>query len=282
MSYKNRHAETLRKKTFANSKKKGPKDFCRQRGNHQQAGRTGGPLLPAAPANNKRQKSALHLPIFVNELRKEKKIADTLYRAAIMLAISLQARPRRLFLFALSVIVCWYRSESLVLNPAFAKRAAALALSGVLFLPSFVQALEETKMRNADVSTLIKIVAEDVSKRQALATADFTRAIYSETANFIDEIDTYPIDKYVSGTKALFNAEQSHVELIGDVTYKEPNIVFRFSETLAFNVPFTPKVTLSGRVELTRDNSDEGGGLIIQSREFWDDTPLNVLKTVKF
>lgn len=36
---------------------------------------------------------------------------------------------------------------------------------------------------------------------------------------------------------------------------------------------------LSGRVDLKRNTDD---GLIYSSREFWDETPQNVLKTVKF
>ena len=53
---------------------------------------------------------------------------------------------------------------------------------------------------------------------------------------------------------------------------------FRFHEILAFNVPFTPKVDLTGRVDMTRGPD----GLISSSREFWDQSVLGVLKTVFF
>lgn len=110
--------------------------------------------------------------------------------------------------------------------------------------------------------------------------ADFTRDIYSEQCRFQDEIDTYAIDDYVRGTKALFNPQQSHVDLTSDVVVDSSgqNVQFRFAETLAFNVPFTPKVFLTGRVNLQLD-ADK---LVRYSREYWDQSVLDVLKTVKF
>ena len=135
------------------------------------------------------------------------------------------------------------------------------------------------KQFNLNADSIAEIVRDDINKRQALATADFTRNIYSEQATFQDEIDTYPLEKYIAGTKALFDADKSRVSIVGDVTATDAAINFRFQETLAFNIPFTPKVTLSGRVELTRDPVD---GLIIKSREYWDQSPRDVLKTIKF
>ena len=110
-------------------------------------------------------------------------------------------------------------------------------------------------------------------------TADFTRSIYSEQATFTDEIDTYEIDKYVAGTKALFDAKLSNVAVDGTVQADPDLVSFRFKEKLTFNIPFKPYVMLSGRVELKRDPKD---GLIYNSREFWDETPSNVIKSVKF
>ena len=134
--------------------------------------------------------------------------------------------------------------------PAVADNAAAIANSKLTNLPS---------------AEIAKIVASDITDRQALITADFTRAIYSEGASFQDEIDTYPIDKYVAGTKALFNAAKSHVDLVGPVEASDEEVNFRFQETLAFNVPFIqPKVSLSGRVKLTRGD----GGLIVSRCAF--------------
>ena len=95
---------------------------------------------------------------------------------------------------------------------------------------------------------------------------------------FQDEIDTYPIDKYVTGTKALFNEKLSHVDLTSDVQVDNKKVFFRFKEDLAFNIPFNPIVTLSGSVELTRDDD----GLISYSRERWDQSVKDVLLTTHF
>eukprot|EP01031_Cornospumella_fuschlensis_P026344 gene26344-31823_t len=136
--------------------------------------------------------------------------------------------------------------------------------------------LSQIKLHLTD-KELSKVVEEDIAKRQALITADFTRSVYDESCVFQDEIDTYPIDKYVKGTKALFVAEESHVDLTGPVTVQDDGkVVFPFKEVLAFRLPFLhPKVRLSGRVELKRN----GEGLIIYSREHWDQSVANVLKT---
>jgi len=139
-------------------------------------------------------------------------------------------------------------------------------------------AIADDKLTNLPAADMAKIVAADITERQALITADFTRAIYSEKASFQDEIDTYPIDKYVQGTKALFNAGKSHVDLVGPVEANDKEVNFKFQETLAFNIPFNPKVTLSGKVTLTRGD----GGLVEYSREFWDQSVPDVLKTVTF
>jgi hypothetical protein len=144
---------------------------------------------------------------------------------------------------------------------------------------SSAEAADSTKQINLSPTEISKIVETDISDRQALITADFTRSIYSNKATFQDEIDIYPIEKYQTGTKALFNAANSHVDLVGKVTATPTEVNFRFKETLAFNIPFNPKVTLSGRVVLTRDEND---GLVIASREYWDQSVNNVLKTVTF
>ena len=153
---------------------------------------------------------------------------------------------------------------------------AAVALSWSI---GAAQAADTSKLINLTPTEISKIVAEDITVRQALITADFTRPIYSEKATFQDEIDIYPIDKYVTGTKALFNAANSHVDLVGTVTATPAEVTFKFKEILAFNVPFNPKVSLSGRVVLSRDEND---GLVIASREYWDQSVTDVLKTVTF
>ena len=125
---------------------------------------------------------------------------------------------------------------------------------------------------------IAKLVADDIVVRQALITADFSQELYSPNCVFQDEIDKYKYNDYVTGTKRLFNAKKSHVDLVGDVSVNPSQIEFKFSEDLTFNLPFNPKVHVSGRVELTRDDS----GRIVYSREYWDESVQNVLKTVQF
>ena len=115
-------------------------------------------------------------------------------------------------------------------------------------------------------SDIATIVADDIVKNQALVTADFTRDIYDESCTFQDEISTYEINEYVKGTKALFDPALSHVDLVGPVTATNDLVEFKFSETLAFKIPFNPKVKLTGHVELNRGKN----GLITKSREHWD------------
>ena len=56
------------------------------------------------------------------------------------------------------------------------------------------------------------------------------------------------------------------------------SVDFKFSEILAFNIPFNPSVFLTGRVKLSRGED----GLVTSSREFWDQSVPAVLSTVKF
>lgn len=135
-----------------------------------------------------------------------------------------------------------------------------------------------SKQLNLDKTTIAKIVGEDITLRQALVTADFTRSIYSEDCKFQDEIDTYPIDKYIQGTKALFNADKSHVDLDGPVVVEGTTVSFPFKEKLTFNLPFNPYVYLTGHVDLTRGQD----GLIAYSREHWDQSVAEVISHVKF
>lgn len=158
------------------------------------------------------------------------------------------------------------------------KVLSGLAALSILSDASVVHAQAGEKLTNLDSSSISKIVSDDISVRQALITADFTRDIYDESCTFQDEIDTYPIDKYVTGTKALFNAAKSHVDLTSAVTADANLVQFKFDEVLAFNIPFNPKVSLTGRVVLTRGDN----GLIVKSREFWDQSVPTVLSTVKF
>eukprot|EP00437_Effrenium_voratum_P043334 CAMPEP_0181472016 /NCGR_PEP_ID=MMETSP1110-20121109/39378_1 /TAXON_ID=174948 /ORGANISM="Symbiodinium sp., Strain CCMP421" /LENGTH=202 /DNA_ID=CAMNT_0023597063 /DNA_START=47 /DNA_END=651 /DNA_ORIENTATION=- len=148
-------------------------------------------------------------------------------------------------------------------NLPVGRRASLAAAVGVFGLP--VSALAGTgdgKRRNLDASEVAKIVRDDLVARQFLATADFSPEIYDEACTFTDEIDTYQKDKFIKGTKALFVASESNVQLVGDVDILEggKKLQFRFQESLAFNFPIVhPKVTLSGTCTLTRGED----GLIV-------------------
>lgn len=56
----------------------------------------------------------------------------------------------------------------------------------------------------------------------------------------------------LQGTQALFDASESTVQLVGDIEASESQVILRFREELAFNVPFKPKTTLSGQLILRR------------------------------
>lgn len=144
------------------------------------------------------------------------------------------------------------------------------------YTPHSAIAQEGGSMSNQDIA---QIVAEDITKRQALITADFSPSIYDPNCKFQDEIDTYEYNQYVKGTKALFNAAKSHVDLVGPVKATENMVEFSFKETLVFNIPFNPTVDISGHVELSRGGKD---GLITYSHEFWDQPVGEVLSHVRF
>jgi|MDTB01.2.fsa_nt_gb hypothetical protein len=166
------------------------------------------------------------------------------------------------------------------LRSMMTKSAVSVACSLSVGLSGVFAAPLEEKLVNAQPAELETIVTGDIEERQALITADFTRSIYSEEATFKDEIDTYPIDKYVQGTKALFVPEKSHVDLLGEVKADKDLITFKFQEVLCFNIPvIQPRVSLSGYVELFRDKKD---GLITRSVEHWDQPVKDVLKTATF
>jgi len=182
-----------------------------------------------------------------------------------------------LLLITLVIIQCVNSIKLLNNNNNYIKSVSCI-LSLTLLNFNHVYALDN-KLVNLDNNKIASIVTDDIIKRQALITADFTRDIYKENCKFQDEIDTYEINQYIKGTKALFNAEKSHVDLIGNVEADKDFVKFAFSEKLTFNVPFSPAVTLTGKVKLTRDPEN---GLISYSREYWDQSVNKVLSTVKF
>lgn len=187
----------------------------------------------------------------------------------------------KLFMWAfLSVLV--YANSFKIQNVKRQMVAGALGVLGLGIRPSHgdIDGFNEAiKLRNVPAAKFAKIVEDDITIRQALITADFSRNIYSESATFKDEIDTYPIEKYIMGTKALFVPEKSHVDLTSPVHVDDDKATFKFKETLTFNIPLiTPAVDLTGNVELLRGE----GGLVVKSIEHWDRSPTEVLKTARF
>lgn len=154
---------------------------------------------------------------------------------------------------------------------------AAACLAAVS--PSKAVLALEPKRLNLKNDELAKIVTADLVDRQFLATADFTRAVYDESATFTDEIDSYTLDKFIKGTSKLFVADRSHVELTSPVIVTSEKAEFTFSENLCFNIPFKPVVYVSGKVVLTRDPTS---GLFTAYREYWDQKPGDVVRAAKF
>lgn len=82
-------------------------------------------------------------------------------------------------------------------------KASVIALVAGTFFGN--TAIAADKQYSLTTSQLSQIVADDITVRQALATANFSPQIYDENCKFQDEIDTYDYKQYVKGTKALFN-----------------------------------------------------------------------------
>jgi hypothetical protein len=158
----------------------------------------------------------------------------------------------------------------------------------LLPLPSAADALSPSraapalspKRTNLSPQALADIVRADVAERKFLATGELTRAVYSESCVFVDEIDTYALDKWISGTGRLFDGASSSVSLVGGAVATSPTrLSFRFDEVLQFNVPFRPRSHLTGTVTLTRDPGD---GLITEYRERWDQSVKDTLRNLQW
>lgn len=138
--------------------------------------------------------------------------------------------------------------------------------------------LAQDKQRNLPPEQIAAIIEKDVSERAFMVSADLTRSVYDEKCTFTDEIDTYEIDKFIKGTKALFmGPPYSKLSLTSPVTATDTDLKFTFSEDLVFNIPFKPVMSLTGRMEMKRGPD----GLITSYREFWDGGVPKVLSTVR-
>lgn len=135
------------------------------------------------------------------------------------------------------------------------------------------------KLKNLSDAQLKEVIKKDILEKSFLATGRVTREVYDESAKFTDEIDTYGLDQWITGTQKLFVGDKSRVSLVGDIDVNEKRVEFRFDEDLMFNIPFKPTVSLTGKVVLERDAST---GLITSYQEFWDQDVATVLKSAKF
>lgn len=175
-----------------------------------------------------------------------------------------------------------WRTRLISQHRPFVKGLQVASLSCAILvapLSSHSTAVGDKKTINLPDAEIVRIVTDDLTLRQALNTADFTRSIYSDNCQFQDEIDVYSINDYVRGTKALFDATESHTELLEPVKLESNGeaIIAKFRETLSFKLPFIhPKVDLSGRLRLEL-NQDR---LISFSREYWDQSIPEVLSTI--
>ncbi len=167
----------------------------------------------------------------------------------------------------------WTRRE------AIGNAAVAAAFLSTPASPSQAAVVSEKKVGISNTE-LANIIARDIKDNQFMVRADLTRSVYDESATFTDEIDTYQLDAWIQGTKRLFVADKSMVELVpNSLKVTDQEATFLFTEYLTFNIPFLlPKVYLSGTVILKRDPST---GLITSYKEKWDQDVNTVLLSAK-
>mmetsp|Transcript_11910 Transcript_11910/g.23642 ORF Transcript_11910/g.23642 Transcript_11910/m.23642 type:complete len:200 (-) Transcript_11910:79-678(-) len=159
--------------------------------------------------------------------------------------------------------------------------ATTLTASRPVTVPVYAEVAttaDTKKLVGISDESIAAAVERDLVENQFLVTGKLTRAIYDEGALFTDEIDTYTLEKWQIGTSRLFVGSESHVQLVGPVKATPQEVSFRFDEVLAFNVPLHPKVKLTGRLVLTRSLDT---GLIINYREYWDQSVSEVLKSAR-
>lgn len=126
---------------------------------------------------------------------------------------------------------------------------------------------------------LKEVIKSDILEKQFLVTGNLTPSIYLPTATFTDEIDTYQMQQWMTGTQKLFVGDKSKVRLVGDVDVSPEKVEFRFDEDLMFRIPFRPTIHLTGKVILSRDAES---GCIGSYKELWDQDVATVLKSATF
>lgn len=173
-----------------------------------------------------------------------------------------------------------WHSKLSVIQPTLSRNSFIRQTIGAIILVSGNQPVTASsdQPRTVTDEKILETVTSDILNGQFLVTGKITKSIYDPKATFTDEIDTYQMDQWITGTQKLFVGSQSNVRLIGNVNVSDEKVEFLFDEDLMFNIPFRPVVKLSGKVVLERDAHT---GLITSYREFWDQDVVTVLKTAK-
>lgn len=134
------------------------------------------------------------------------------------------------------------------------------------------------KLTNLSNEEFQKILEKDITENQFLVTGKITRGLYDESCTFQDEIDTYGIDQWITGTAKLFNGSGSSLRLSSPIQVSSTLAEFQFDEDLMFNIPLKPVVHLTGTLFLKRDPTT---GLVTSYKEKWDQGVWEVLKSAK-
>lgn len=130
---------------------------------------------------------------------------------------------------------------------------------------------------------LIATLLKDITDRNSLVTADFTRTLYQEDCLFNDGSDldgAYPLKPWILGCKLLFCGDHSRGKIVPEsLVVSAQEILFRFESDLEFRGPFQPRVQLCGTIVLTR-NLDTGR--ICYYQEYWDTSCSEILRRAEF
>mmetsp|Transcript_46721 Transcript_46721/g.75151 ORF Transcript_46721/g.75151 Transcript_46721/m.75151 type:complete len:309 (+) Transcript_46721:78-1004(+) len=165
-------------------------------------------------------------------------------------------------------------------------RAGPKILGGAVLL-SLTQKCEASKAASGNTGKSIglpiqdirDIVQQDFIYRKCLVSGDISQEIYADDCIFTDpQMSVKGLQKFVRGTKALFVAERSELELLGDVyVVGDDKIVAKWREVACFNIPLRPKTYFTGNITLTlgKDN------LIVNYLEQWDLTIPEILATAR-
>jgi len=139
--------------------------------------------------------------------------------------------------------------------------------------------ITDGKRRGLSLQQLRDIIQEDFDERRCLVTGDLSQEIYADDCVFTDpQMTCKGLKKFVSGTKALFYAPKSELELLEPVyTVGENQIVAKWREVACFNIPFRPRTFFTGNLTLTLGEDN----LVKSYVEQWDLSIPEVLATAR-